>query len=116
MDSTVASGKKSLLFGQLSRYKIRSVGEMRMYRLEERYRDTDQDGFVAFIREDGNLLTAGTAPVKYLLYELPAAEALRLVAAGQAETVQAVEAVEAAAVAPPENGMGPRPAPRRGRR
>jgi hypothetical protein len=39
---------------------------MRMYRLEERYRDTDQDGFVAFIREDGNLLTAGTAPVKYL--------------------------------------------------
>jgi len=66
MDSTIASGKKTLLFGQLNRYKIRSVGEMRMYRLQERYRDTDQDGFVAFIREDGNLLTAGTAPVKYL--------------------------------------------------
>lgn len=66
MDSTVSSGKKSILFGQLSRYKIRSVGDMRMYRLEERYRDVDQDGFVAFIREDGNLLTAGTAPVKYL--------------------------------------------------
>lgn len=66
MDSTVASGKKTLLFGQLSRYKIRSVGETRLYRLEERYRDTDQDGFIAFIREDGNLLTAGTAPVKYL--------------------------------------------------
>ena len=66
MDSTVASGKKTILYGQLSKYKIRSVGQMRMYRLEERYRDTDQDGFVAFIREDGNLLTAGTAPIKYL--------------------------------------------------
>ncbi len=66
MDSTISSGKKTLLFGQLSRYKIRSVGEARMYRLEERYRDLDQDGFVTFIREDGNLLTAGTAPVKYL--------------------------------------------------
>ncbi len=68
MDSTVSSGKKTILFGQLSKYKIRTVGDMRMYRLEERYRDTDQDGFVAFIREDGNLLTAGTAPVKYLAH------------------------------------------------
>jgi len=66
MDSTISSGKKSLLFGQLSKYKIRSVGDIRMYHLVERYRDTDQDGFVAFIREDGNLLTAGTPPVKYL--------------------------------------------------
>lgn len=66
MDSTVASGKKTILFGQLFKYKIRTVGAMRMYRLEERYRDTDQDGFIAFISEDGNLLTAGTAPVKYL--------------------------------------------------
>jgi hypothetical protein len=68
MDSTVASGKKTLLFGRLSNYKIRSVGITRMYRLQERYRDTDQDGFVAFIREDGNLLTAGTAPVKVLTH------------------------------------------------
>lgn len=66
MDSTVASGKKSILFGQLSKYKIRSVASVRIYRLQERYRDTDQDGFIAFLREDGNLLTAGTAPVKYL--------------------------------------------------
>jgi HK97 family phage major capsid protein len=66
MDSTFATGKNTLLFGQLFKYKIRRVGEMRLYRLEERYRDTDQDGFVALIREDGNLLTGGTPPVKVL--------------------------------------------------
>lgn len=66
MDSTIASGKKTILGGQLSKYKIRTVGSVRLYRLEERYRDTDQDAFIAFTREDGNLLTAGTAPVKYL--------------------------------------------------
>ena len=66
MDSTTTSGKKPLVFGDLSKYKIRRVGEMRLYRLQERYRDTDQDGFVALIREDGNLLNAGTNAVKYL--------------------------------------------------
>jgi HK97 family phage major capsid protein len=67
MQSSVATGTKTVLFGQLSKYKIRRVNGMRLYRLQERYRDTDQDGFIAFIREDGNLLNAGTAPVKYLV-------------------------------------------------
>lgn len=66
MASSVATGNKTILFGQLSKYKIRRVNSARLYRLEERYRDTDQDGFIMLIREDGNLLTAGTAPVKYL--------------------------------------------------
>jgi HK97 family phage major capsid protein len=66
MDSTIASGKKTILYGKLDNYKIRRVKGLRLYRLEERYRDNDQDAFLAFIREDGNLLTAGTAPVKYL--------------------------------------------------
>lgn len=68
MASTMSSGTKTLLFGQLSKYKIRTVGETRTYRLVERYRDNDVDGFDAFIREDGNLLTAGTAPVKVLTH------------------------------------------------
>lgn len=68
MASSIASAARTILFGQLSKYKIRRVNSIRMYRLEERYRDTDQDGFVAFVREDGNLLTAGTAPVKYLVH------------------------------------------------
>lgn len=66
MASSVATTNKTILFGQLSKYKIRRVNTIRMYRLEERYRDNDQDGFIAFVREDGNLLDAGTAPVKYL--------------------------------------------------
>jgi HK97 family phage major capsid protein len=55
-----------MLFGNLKKYKVRQVREIRMYRLQERYRDNDQDGFVAFGRQDGNLLDAGTAPVKKL--------------------------------------------------
>jgi HK97 family phage major capsid protein len=66
MDSTVTTGNACLIFGALSHYKIRSVGQVRMYRLQERYRDLDQDAFLAFMREDGNLLTAGTAPCKAL--------------------------------------------------
>lgn len=66
MASTIASGNVVALFGQLSKYKIRSVGQMRMYHLVERYRDNDMDAFIGFIREDGNLLQAGTPPVKKL--------------------------------------------------
>lgn len=66
MDSAVTTGKKTLLFGKLSAYKIRRVNGFRLYRLEERYRDSDQDGFILIVREDGNLLNSGTAPVKYL--------------------------------------------------
>jgi HK97 family phage major capsid protein len=67
MDSTVASGKKTVLFGQLPKYKVRMHDEIRIYRLVERYRENDQDAFLAFAEMDGNLLDAGTAPVKYLL-------------------------------------------------
>jgi HK97 family phage major capsid protein len=66
MSSTITAEDKTLLYGQLSKYKIRRVNGMRFYRLTERYRDKDQDGFMMIIREDGNLLDAGTAPVKYL--------------------------------------------------
>lgn len=66
MASSVAASAKTILFGQLSKYKVREVRGIRLYRLEERYRDSDQDGFVAFLRQDGNLLDAGVAPVKYL--------------------------------------------------
>lgn len=66
MASSVATSNKTLLFGQLSKHKIRRVNGIRLYRLQERYRDNDQDGFIAFLREDSNMLDAGTAPVKYL--------------------------------------------------
>ncbi len=67
MQSSVTTATKTMLFGQLSRHKIRRVNGVRLYRLQERYRDTDQDAFLAFLREDSNTLTAGTAPIKHML-------------------------------------------------
>lgn len=66
MSSTITSGDKTMLFGQLSKYKIREVRGVRLRRLVERYAEYDQEGFVAFLRFDGNLLDAGTNPVKYM--------------------------------------------------
>lgn len=66
MASSVAASAKTILFGQFSKFKIREVGSVRLYRLEERYRENDQDGFMAFLRQDAGLLDAGTHPVKYL--------------------------------------------------
>lgn len=66
MGSSLAASNKVAAFGQMSKYKIRDVRSLRLRRLVERYADTDQEGFVAFFRSDGNLLDAGTHPVKYL--------------------------------------------------
>ena len=67
MQSSVATATKTILFGQLRKYKIRDAGEVRLIRLDERYAELDQVAFVAFMRSDGNLLDAGVAPVKHLL-------------------------------------------------
>jgi HK97 family phage major capsid protein len=47
--AAIATGNKTLLYGQLSKYKIRRVNGFRLYRLEERYRDSDQDGFILLV-------------------------------------------------------------------
>ncbi len=58
--------KKPILFGAIDKYLIRRVREMSVLRLEERFADYGQVAFIAFARYDGNLLDAGTHPVKYL--------------------------------------------------
>ena len=67
MQSSIATGTTTVLFGLFSKYKVRRVGGTRLYHLTERYRDSDQDGFFGFQRFDGNLLSAGTAVVKKLV-------------------------------------------------
>lgn len=67
MQASVATATKTMLFGLLSKYKIRDVAGIRMIRLNERHADSDQVGFLAFSRHDGNLLDAGVAPVRHLL-------------------------------------------------
>lgn len=66
MSSSVGTTNKTLLFGLLSKYHIRTVQSLRLVRLDERYADTDQVAFLAWLRQDGNLVDAGTNPVKYL--------------------------------------------------
>jgi HK97 family phage major capsid protein len=55
-----------VVFGALNKYKVRQVQTLRVRRLVERYAELDQEGFVGFLRQDGNLLDAGTNPVKYI--------------------------------------------------
>ncbi len=62
----IAVNAKTVLFGKLDKYIIRRVKELSVLRLVERYADYGQVAFIGFARYDGNLLDAGTHPVKYL--------------------------------------------------
>jgi HK97 family phage major capsid protein len=59
------TAKKHVLFGDFSKYVIRLVAADRFYRLDERYRDTDQSAFVAFRRLDSDTIKASA--LKHLL-------------------------------------------------
>lgn len=61
------TGLKSVLYGDFSNYHIRDAGNVILLRLEERYADALQVGFLAFLRSDGDLVNAGTNPVKHLI-------------------------------------------------
>jgi HK97 family phage major capsid protein len=57
---------QAVLYGDLRKYIIRDVMPMRLRRLDELFALNGQVGFLAWSRHDGNLLDAGTNPVKYL--------------------------------------------------
>jgi HK97 family phage major capsid protein len=63
----IGASNKTVLFGQLKKYKIRRVKELRVMKLVERFADYGQIALLGFARYDGNLLDAGTHPVKYLV-------------------------------------------------
>lgn len=63
----MTSGQKAVLFGDFSNYYIRDVQGATLVRLQERYADYLQVGFMAFSRHDGALIDAGTHPIKHLL-------------------------------------------------
>ena len=65
--ATITASAKTVLFGQLKKYKIRRVMDMRVLRLVERYADFGQIALLGFARYDGQLLDAGTHPVKVLV-------------------------------------------------
>lgn len=61
-----AASAKTILFGDFSKYYIRRIVGTQMLRLTERYAELNQVGFIAFQRWDGQLVDAGTHPLKYL--------------------------------------------------
>jgi HK97 family phage major capsid protein len=68
MSTSQATTTRAVLFGALQKYIIRDVLGVTLLRLDERYADFHQVAFLAFARADGNLLNAGTNPVKFLAY------------------------------------------------
>lgn len=63
--ASIATTNKTVLFGDFSKYLVRKVAGMRMLRMNERYGDYDQIGFVAFMRIDGDLIASGS--IKHLV-------------------------------------------------
>lgn len=60
-----AVGSKSILYGDFSKYWIRDVRDLTLIRLNERFAELGVVAFFAFSRHDGDLLDAGTGPVKF---------------------------------------------------
>ncbi len=56
MQATVATATVTMLAGDFSKYVVRDAGEVRVRRLDERYAEKDQVGFLAFLRSDAKLL------------------------------------------------------------
>lgn len=63
----IAAGAKTILFGDFSKYKYRQVKGVLIRRLEERFADNNEVGFLVFKRASGHLINAGTNPIKHLI-------------------------------------------------
>jgi HK97 family phage major capsid protein len=63
----IALNAKTILFGQFKKYFVRRVMELAIVKLSERYADYGQVAFIGFARRDGQLMDAGTHPIKYLV-------------------------------------------------
>lgn len=62
--AAMAANAKSILFGNFNNYLIRDTLEMQWLVLRELYAANLQVGYIAFMRSDGNLISAA-APIKY---------------------------------------------------
>ncbi|MDH5640128.1 MAG: phage major capsid protein [Nitrospira sp.] len=63
---SMTTGQKAIIFGDLQSYYVRLVKGPRVLRLEERYADFAQLGFLSFLRADGDLVDGGGGAVKAL--------------------------------------------------
>ena len=65
MASAITTGQKTLVAADFSKYVVRSAGGVQMVRLNERYMDELEVGFVAYARKDAKVLD--TRAVKHLI-------------------------------------------------
>ena len=61
----IATGKKSIIFGDMKQYYVHEAGGVQLLRLSERFADSLSQGFIAYRRVDGNVLQ-GSA-IKHLI-------------------------------------------------
>lgn len=61
---SMGANAQPIAYGDFSNYYVRRVAGAQLMRLTERYADVGQVGFLLFQRWDGNLVDAGTHPVK----------------------------------------------------
>ncbi|MEG2612654.1 MAG: hypothetical protein RR971_04095, partial [Alistipes sp.] len=55
-----------VVFGDFKAYKLRIVKDFRIVMFNERFADKLQIGVMGYVRADGNLVDAGTHPIKSL--------------------------------------------------
>ena len=65
MASSIATGEKTLVAADFSKYVVRSAGGVQFVRLNERYMDELEVGFVAYARKDAKVLDSRA--VKHLI-------------------------------------------------
>ena len=65
MQSSIATGTKTVIAADFSKYVVRNAGGVQFVRLNERYMDELEIGFVAYARKDGAVLDSRA--VKHLI-------------------------------------------------
>jgi HK97 family phage major capsid protein len=61
----IATGNKSIIFGDLKQYYVHEAGGVQLLRLNERFADALSTGFIAYRRVDGNVLQSSA--IKHLV-------------------------------------------------
>jgi HK97 family phage major capsid protein len=65
--ATIATGNKTMLFGDFQYYTIRDVMDVTLYRIVDKYIEQGSVGFLAYMRSDAKLVNPGSNPIKYLV-------------------------------------------------
>jgi HK97 family phage major capsid protein len=66
--ANIATGNKSVIFGSLQKFIVRTARDVTMVRLVERYAEKGQVGFFAFMRADSRAVNPGGGAIKHLIH------------------------------------------------